>query len=237
MGLWGCLQAETLPWKLTVEGGALWFSRNDVAVPGNSGTAFNLLDLTGEGPDPIARLMLERRFAQRHWLRLEWAPVVSQGSGSLDNEVLFRQTLFSPDRPIDARYEFNTYRLSYRYFWREDAKWMLGAGASLLVRDALIQLSQNGVMEREEDLGVVPLLNFYARRRLHGDFSLVFDLLGAAAPQGRAFDAALLFAWEPVGKNWDLACGLRTIEGGADNDQVYTFAWLTGAVLQLGVRF
>lgn len=155
----------------------------------------------------------------------------------MQQEVLFRESLFTPDAPTKARYEFNTYRLSYRYTWRDDARWTLGAGGSLLVRDALIELSQNGVTETEEDLGVVPLLNFYACRRLNETFSVVFDLLGAAAPQGRVGDAALLLAWQPRESAWDFACGLRTIEGGADNDTVYTFAWLTAAVLQMGVRF
>ncbi|WFB37242.1 hypothetical protein P3T73_05645 [Kiritimatiellota bacterium B12222] len=31
--------------------------------------------------------------------------------------------------------------------------------------------------------------------------------------------------------------GLRSIEGGADNDAVYTFAWLTTAALQVGYIF
>ena len=33
-----------------VEGGAFWFSENDVQIPGDSGTRFSLLDLTSKGP-------------------------------------------------------------------------------------------------------------------------------------------------------------------------------------------
>ena len=34
-----------------------------------------------------------------------------------------------------------------------------------------------------------------------------------------------------------LAAGYRTLEGGADNDSVYTFAWLHYALVEIGARF
>jgi hypothetical protein len=34
-----------------------------------------------------------------------------------------------------------------------------------------------------------------------------------------------------------VAFGYRTIEGGADVDQVYTFAWINAAVVRVGVGF
>ncbi|MFN2165245.1 MAG: hypothetical protein ACK2U9_03175, partial [Anaerolineae bacterium] len=41
---------------LTFETGALWFSRNDVRIPGDTGTKFDMLDLTDSGPEAFARL-------------------------------------------------------------------------------------------------------------------------------------------------------------------------------------
>jgi len=234
--LWRPIPAEERLWQVTVEGGPVWFSRNDVAVPGDGGTKFNLLELTGEGPDFAARFIVGRRIGERQYVRLTVAPISTEGSGILSEDVLFRSTVFTPDSPTKAVYEFNTYRLGYRYDWRNDAKWQLGAGVSVLVRDAKIQLSQNGNTETEEDLGVVPLLNFYAQRHLTSTYSLLLDVVGAAAPQGRAIDAALLLRWQGQG-DWFASTGVRTIEGGADNDTVYTFAWLTTAVLQIGYRF
>ncbi|WFB37239.1 hypothetical protein P3T73_05630 [Kiritimatiellota bacterium B12222] len=231
----GLLQAET-PWTVIVEGGPVWFSRNDVAVPGDAGTQFNLLDLTGDGPDLAARLMVERRINKRHHVRLTLAPISAEGTGTLSQDVLFKSTVFTPDAPTKAVYEFNTYRLGYRYDWRDDEKWELGAGVSLLLRDAKIQLSQGGVTETEEDLGLVPLLNFYTRYSLNQELALVFDLLGAAAPQGRAIDAGLFLRWQG-NEDWFTSLGVRSIEGGADNDSVYTFAWLTTVALQVGYTF
>lgn len=57
---------------------------------------------------------------------------------------------------------------------------------------------------------------------------------GLAAPQGRAFDIALLFERKIAQTNLTAFGGYRTVEGGADNDEVYNFAWLH--FLTLGLR-
>ena len=38
-------------------------------------------------------------------------------------------------------------------------------------------------------------------------------------------------------ERWTVAAGYRTIEGGADNEDVYTFAWLHSVVASVGFRF
>jgi hypothetical protein len=40
-----------------------------------------------------------------------------------------------------------------------------------------------------------------------------------------------------LSKNWTLAAGYRTLEGGADVDDVYTFAWLHYATASIAFRF
>ena len=42
--------------NLEIESGAVWFSRNDTRIPGDTGTKFDMLDLTGSGPEPYVRL-------------------------------------------------------------------------------------------------------------------------------------------------------------------------------------
>lgn len=39
------------------------------------------------------------------------------------------------------------------------------------------------------------------------------------------------------GRGWTVAAGYRTVEGGADVDAVYTFAWLRYAVVSAVYRF
>jgi hypothetical protein len=61
-------------------------------------------------------------------------------------------------------------------------------------------------------------------------------LEGSAAPQGRAIDFAATLEYRPAPR-WTVFGGYRTIEGSADVDTVYTFAWLNPVVSGIGVRF
>ena len=87
-----------------------------------------------------------------------------------------------------------------------------------------------------DDLGVVPLLHLYSAYNVTDQLSLVLDFEGAAASPGRAIDLAMKARYE-IDRNWHVSAGYRTLEGGADNDDVYTFAWLHYALAEIGYRF
>jgi hypothetical protein len=221
---------------LEVETGPAWFSRNDARIPGDTGTRFDLTDLTGTGPEPYARLHATYQFNPRHALRFTIAPLRASGTGTLDRDVRFDGSTFREGVRTRATYRFDTYRLTYRWMFQHGESWDLGIGAAALVRDAEITLRQGPLRESDDDLGLVPLLHLYGAYRVDERSSIVLDLEGAAAPQGRAIDAAVKFNYEwPSG--WHAAVGYRTIEGGADNDSVYTFAWVHQALLSVGYEF
>ena len=62
------------------------------------------------------------------------------------------------------------------------------------------------------------------------------DFEGLAAPQGRAIDVALKLGYD-VTPNISVAGGYRILDGGADNDDLYTFARFDSAVLGLTWSF
>jgi hypothetical protein len=62
------------------------------------------------------------------------------------------------------------------------------------------------------------------------------DFEGLGASQGRAFDIATKLGYA-ISDRWEIAFGYRTIEGGADVEQVYIFAWLHFAVGSIRLRF
>ena len=218
------------------EGGGVWFSRNDVRIPGDGGTRFDLLDLTGQGPDPYVRVCATYAFNGRHALRLTLAPLIVEGTGRPDEDVAFEDELFAAGMPTRGTYRFNTYRLTYRWTLLDRGRWRWGLGAAALVRDAEIALEQGGRRQSRDDLGVVPLLHLYGEFRLTGRSSLVLDVEGAGASAGRAVDAALA-ARHDFDSGWYAAAGYRTLEGGADNDDVYAFAWLHYVHVAAGYRF
>ncbi len=222
--------------NLSAETGTAWFSRNDIRIPGDDGTRFDLLDLTGSGPDPYIRLYATYEFNNRHSLRLNIAPLRVDGTGILDKEVFFDGSTFEADIPTKGTYKFNTYRLTYRWMYHRGMNWHGGIGGALLVRDAKVELKQGPLKASNTDLGFVPLLHLYGAYFINDRLSAILDVEGAGASQGRAIDAALKVVYEwPSG--WHAAAGYRTLEGGADNNSVYTFAWLHFALFEIGYAF
>lgn len=218
------------------ETGAVWFSQNEVRIPGDTGTKFDMLDLTGSGPEAYIRLYATYAFNERHSLRLTFAPLEAEGTGTLPQETTFEDAVFSPDIPTKGTYKFNTYRLTYQWTFYHSERWRWGVGAALLVRDAKIVLQQGDINQSSDDLGVVPLLHLYGAYRWTDEFSLILDAEGLAAPQGRAFDVAFKAQYQ-IDPNWYASIGYRTLEGGADNDEVYNFAWLHYALIEVGYSF
>jgi len=53
---------------------------------------------------------------------------------------------------------------------------------------------------------------------------------------GRAFDVALKVGYD-LTESWTAFAGYRMLEGGSDNDDVYTFAWLHYAAFSLAYSF
>jgi hypothetical protein len=227
------------PWSrfgLEIEGGSLWTTRNDVKIPPGTGTKFSLQDLTGKGAGPYFRGYASVNFNRKHGIRLLAAPLEISGTGPLNQPVSFAGQNFAAGKDTEGVFKFNTYRVTYRYTFHEGDRWRLQVGAAGLVRDAKIELRQAGVTARDTDLGLVPLAYFSARYRLTDKASVLFDFEGLGAKQGRALDGILKVDYD-LGKGVTLGAGYRTLEGGADVERVYTFAWLHYAAVSLGYRF
>lgn len=228
--------SPTRPFSVEPELGAVWFSRNDVAVPGDTGTRFDLDELTGGGPSAAGRLYLSWRPAERHELRALAAPLSVSGTGELAQPTDFAGQAFAPGVATQGKYRFDTYRLTYRHLFHDGERWDWRAGLTLLVRDAEIELEQGGQSASKSDTGLVPLFNLAGDWHFTDDWRLSLDVDGAAASQGRAIDGSLK-AYRSLGEGLELGLGYRTIEGGADNDEVYTFAWTHQVVVSLRFDF
>jgi hypothetical protein len=81
----------------------------------------------------------------------------------------------------------------------------------------------------------VPLLAVEGRWRFAPRWSAVFDFEGLAAPQGRAIDAALKVGYDAT-PQLRVEAGYRLLDGGSDNDDIYTFARFDQAVLGVAWR-
>jgi hypothetical protein len=221
---------------LTLELGAAWQLRNTAQVENEPpNTRFSIEKLTGEGPYAAGRLVFDWPLAEKHRLRFIYAPLEVDETGTTAEPIVFRDTTFAPGR-IDVTYRFDSYRASYRYVFHDSERWTWSAGATLNVRDAEIRLKQGSLARAKTNTGLVPLLALEGVWRFAPRWSGLLDFEGLAAPQGRAIDTALKVVYD-LSPRVSLAGGYRILDGGADNDELYTFARFDQAVLAMTWRF
>jgi hypothetical protein len=229
--------AQDPRFELELEGGAAWQSYNDVQIPNDeSGTRFSLYDLAGSGPWPAGRLYLTWNINERHSLRALAAPFSLTETGVPDEPIRFAGADYAAAEPVEATYTFNSYRLGYRYRVHRGERSTIRIGATAKIRDATIRLEQGAVSSRKDDVGFVPLLHLSGEWYVAPRWRLMLDAEGLAGGPGRAVDAAAKVGYDPGGA-WAVQAGYRTVEGGADVDEVYTFAWLHYAAAAVTVRW
>jgi hypothetical protein len=228
---------DTSTFVVELEAGPVWQSRNDVQIPNEaSGTRYSLVDLVGTGPWPAGRLYLTWNINRRHGLRALLAPLSYGETGSFVEPVDFAGATYEPGAPVEGTYKFNSWRLSYRYRFMDRESVKLTIGLTVKIRDAKIELRQGGTSSKDTDVGFVPLLHLAADWQFARQWHLHFDFDGLAGGPGRAFDAALKLGYD-FNEHVAITAGYRTLEGGADVESVYNFAWFHYAVVSVVFRF
>jgi hypothetical protein len=217
-------------WQLDVESGVAFCGYNDVRIPGDSGTDLSLTEDLSTDPVAFWRIRVSRSFGDKHALSVLVAPLFFQAEGTLQKDVLFAGGEFATGTPVVARYRFNSYRLTYRYDFHRREKLRLGVGLTGKIRDAEISLEGGDQKSSKANTGFVPLINFRAQWSISPRFGVLLDGDALAAPQGRAEDILLALTANAT-SNLELKAGYRLLEGGADNDEVYTFALVNYLVL------
>lgn len=218
------------PLAFDLETGLVATGLNDLRIPGDTGTRFSLVEDLSTDPRGFLRLRATYALGPRHRLSALYAPLTLPASGSVDRAITFEGATFEPGTPLAAEYTFNSYRLTYARTVHQSERWTLDLGVTAKIRDAVVELRGGGKTARKTNVGFVPLIHFGIDRRLgpRAGLSLAGDAL--AAPQGRAEDVrlALWYAPRPAVR---LSAGYRILEGGADNDEVYSFALLHYATI------
>ena len=228
-------RADTDRYRLDIEAGAAWQDRNDIAIPGTTGTRFNLADATA-GPAFASRVTFTWDVAERWSIRFLAAPLRLSTPFTPEYDVTFLDATFPAEQPVDATYRFDSYRVSGYYRFEPKGAWSFRVGGTLKVRDAAIGLSSATTSQEKANTGVVPLV--YGGISWKPSPKLVLDLEidGAAAPQGRAIDASIRAEFG----SWRTArpyIAYRILDGGADNDEVYNFATFQYGLLGVSLRF
>ena len=215
---------------LDLEAGPAWQLRNDFAVPGDTGT---LVRLDDQGPYLAGRVTLNWHAWERWSLRFVAAPLTTDTEFTPQADILFQGVTFAAGEPLAVDYRFDSYRAGAYYRFPGGGPWSFRAGLTLKLRDAEIALGSASQAAAKSNTGVVPLLYGGVRLQASERVAIDLDVDGAAASQGRAIDAALRVE-ALVADHVALYLGGRVLDGGADNDEVNSFA--TFAYALGGVR-
>lgn len=220
---------------LDFETGLIQSGYNNVQIPGDLGTRFSLSeDLKSEAP-LFFRFRLNYALNDKSTLSLLIAPFTIRSTGQSNNTIRFHEAEFPADTDLDAVFRFNSYRLTYirEFVNRESFEFDLGLTGK--IRDAKIGLKSGTLESVKKNVGFVPLIYFRLHWTMTPSFGLLLSGDALAAPQGRAEDvlAALTYG---KSDRFRMKIGYRILEGGADNEEVYTFSLFHYFVVGLTIQ-
>ncbi|WP_339903298.1 hypothetical protein [uncultured Cyclobacterium sp.] len=222
---------------IDAETGLAFPGYNDVCIPNNSGTLFSFEDdFEAEGPVIPFRVRLGYTFKEKNHIYALYAPLGINYNGTANKDINFQSSVFTQGEALDGYYKFNSYRLTYRRDIISSGNWLVGIGFTAKIRDAQVRLAnEQGLEDKKDDLGFVPLLHLYTAYDLGNDHLIYFEGDGLAGGPGRAFDL-FLGTKLPITDHLALKAGYRYLEGGADVDEVYNFTLVQFAVAGLIIQ-
>jgi len=187
-----------------------------------------LFDYKSEGGQDsaffFARISAELEILKRHTLILLYQPIDLRTQSTLLRTVRVDGLDFPAGTPMQYRYGFDFYRLSYLYDFIANPRHELSLGLSLQLRVANIEFaSLDGRLQRtSQNLGPVPIIKLRGRYTFDNSAFLGFELdgIGIQFPSdlgsvlGLLFDASLRVGFSPT-NFLETFINLRYLGGGA----------------------
>ena len=208
---------------LDLESGAAAFGYNDVRISGSEGTQFSLSTDFKNNVSPFFRARVQYNIGKRHSVLALYAPLTIKSNGIFQKDIYFQDVIFKAGYITNSTWKFNSYRLTYQYNIIVKEKILFAVGLTAKIRDAKIALSNSDMSAEKTNLGIVPLIRFYADWKVAKKMHLILDGDALVAKQGRAEDILLAIGYDPI-ERLSIKLGYRLLEGGADNDEVYNFS-------------
>jgi hypothetical protein len=217
------------------ETGYVFKGYSDVRIPGDTGDLFSLTEDLEARVRPFLRIRILQPLGEKHNISLLYAPLSIRSRGTLERNINFAGTEFPAGTDVSAKYRFDSYRLTYRYDFVKKSNLVFGMGLTAKIRDAGIYMYSDELYGRKTNIGFVPIVNFRLYRDIDERFAFLLEGDALAAPQGRAEDVQLAGIYK-YSQHWKFKLGYRVLEGGANNDEVYNFAWISKIMLGVEIN-
>ena len=221
-----CYSGQILAsWNMDMETGGVSAGYNDIQIPGNSGTRFSLTNSFSVESKAFYRLRLTKEVKKDSFISFLYAPLTLSASGVTKAQIDFNNDVFPAGTAVNAKYRFDSYRLSYWKNFRKSDKLLMKLGFTAKIRDAAVLISSIAKESEKKNTGFVPLLNFGLTYGFSDKLAFVIDGDALAGGPGRAEDVLLAVSYKTGGR-YSYWIGYRFVEGGADTKEVYSFALL-----------
>ena len=201
-----------------------------------------------------ARFSVEAELATRHRLIFLYQPLDLVTRNVPTRDLTVNGATFQAGTPMEFRYGFPYYRLSYLYDFIDGPRHEVSLGGSMQIRNATIDFrSLDGTLARtNRNIGPVPLIKFRAKYGFENGLWLGTEIDGMYAPisvlngsstntVGAILDASVRAGYT-LSERWDAFVNVRYVGGGAvgDSDDSgygdgYTRNWIHLMALTLGV--
>jgi len=224
----------------------------------SDGTYFDYVDEGGQDIIfPFLRMSAELELDGAHSIIFLYQPINIQTHVALKRDIMVDTVYFHEGMPMDLRYGFDFYRLSYLYdFFGNDKDNEVAIGLSMQIRDAVIEFkSADGDRSvTKRDVGPVPALKFRGRGQW-GRFWFGAEMDGMYAPikyinggssdvEGAIIDLSLRPGIHVV-KSMDVFLNLRYLGGGAEGTSKnkedlgdgYTENWIQLLSTSIGIEW
>jgi hypothetical protein len=222
---------------------------------GTNGSKLDYVDEGGQGVlFPFSRLTAELNLSRTHNVIFLIQPLDIRTEALSKRDVIVDDLAFPEDTPLELRYGFTFYRLSYLYDFAEADNKELAIGLSLQIRNATISFaSADGSLFRiNENVGPVPIFKFRSRHPFNDGMWFGTEVDGFYASgkyitgsendfEGAILDASLRIGFE-LTDYVDTFVNVRYIGGGAKGTEEddpgpgdgFTDNWLHTVSVSLG---
>jgi len=221
---------------VNIESGFAFCGYNDIQIPGDTGTEYSFCDDLEYNPQAYGRLHLGYKFNDKHYVFATLAPFTVKAEGTLDKTLYFDGSYFPAGDHLTSYYNFNSWRLTWRYTLVDDDRLKFALGFTAKIRDAYISVENANGREEFSNVGFVPIIHFMTDYQLNDKLGINLTGDALAAPQGRAEDVRFSVYYRLQDKI-KLDLGYRILEGGADNDKIYGFALFHYLSMGLSYQF
>lgn len=185
---------------------------------------------------------------RRHHIKFVYQPLDVRTSAKVARDTTIGTVTFPAGTPVNMRYGFDFYRLTYLYQFLDRWGWELAVGAGMQIRNARITFtSADGALRYTNgNIGPVPLLSVRARYNFNSRIWLETEIDGFYANlkyvnggdtpvEGAILDASLRVGFN-INRFTETFVNIRYLGGGARGESdIYTDNWLHTMTVTVGV--